>query len=191
MIPTVDQVYVLWQRYNLPENKRIHSQYVADVARWLANAMEKALHIALDKELIYVAGLLHDIDKNIPHAKDDKHPDAGVRLLRKLHMDKVAALVRTHPLHTILDNTRAPKTWEEKIVYLADKMTKYDVISVDERFALWKAEDMSPEARVVLEKSYPQVKQLEQEVCTILRTTPEKLTSDCKHDILHQERKHI
>jgi len=191
MIPTVNQARALWKTYDLPEKKQTHCLLVAEVAFWLATHVEKNTHILLSKDALYIAGLLHDIDKNIVKRPGETHPDAGVRILQQLGMDEIASLVRSHPLHAILDESISPKTVEEKILYLADKMTKYEVISVDERFRLWHEEELSQDEQRVLEKAYPKVKQLEAEICSLLQMDLEKMIKYCKNDILQQERETV
>lgn len=187
MIPTPIEAKKLWQTYSLPKQKQLHVSIVAQVSRILAEHIERALGICIQKDLLFASALLHDIDKNIPKIEGERHPDAAVRILCDVGMDEVAHLVKTHPLHAILDPTIAPKTWEEKILFLADKMTKYDVISVDERFRLWKEEPLSQEERELLDTAYPKVKELEQEVMTCIGSTPETMINICKTAILRQE----
>ena len=186
MIPTPDQAISLWQTYALPEQKQKHSLLVASVALWLATQIEQHTKTYVAKDLVYVAGLLHDIDKNIPWNTGETHPDAGVRILMSLGYDEVAVLVEKHPLHAILDLVLAPVTLEEKVLYLADKMTKYEVLSVDERFALWRAESLSQEEQSVLDAAYPEVKKLESEICDMIQMTPEEMINICKNVILQQ-----
>ncbi|MFZ2025488.1 MAG: HD domain-containing protein [Microgenomates group bacterium] len=187
MIPTSDQAIALWQTYALPEQKQKHSLLVARVARWIATQIEQKKGICISKELVYVAGLLHDIDKNISGLPGETHPDCGVRILTELGYDEVAGIVRTHPLHAILDSNIAPKSLEEKIVYLADKMTKYEVISVDERFHLWEAEHITPKEQKVLRAAYPKAKQIEAELCSLMGMDTEEMIKTCKNAILQQE----
>lgn len=61
-------------------------------------------------------------------------------------------------------------------MYLADKLTKYDIIGVDERFRLWNGEHLPPNEQEVLDKSYPLVKKLEQEVFGLAGIVPGDLT---------------
>jgi len=187
MIPTIDQARTLWQTYNLPEQKQRHSLLVARVAKWIAEQIEQKQHISIDKELLYVAGLLHDIDKNIPQCKGETHPAGGVRLLTGLGYEEVANMVRTHPLHAILNPHIVPTELSEKILYFADKMTKYEVISVDERFRLWEAEHLIPEEQKILRAAYPKVKQLEAELCLLMGMEREEMIKICKNAILQHE----
>jgi len=79
--------------------------------------------------------------------------------------------VDTHPLHKILQTPTCLITWEQKLLFLADKMTKYEVISVAQRFLLWEKETLTPQEREVLQKAYPLVDALEQEIFTLAHVT--------------------
>lgn len=168
MIPTPKQVKLLFDKYNLPSLKRIHVEEVAKLAKYLANKFKiQNSKIKINEELIEAAALLHDIDKNAPKITGERHPDAAVRILNELGFAEVAEVVKKHSLHCILDPQLEPKTWEEKIVYLADKMVKYEVIGVDHRFKLWYKENLPEAAVSVLNASYPKVKILEQEIFSL------------------------
>ncbi len=158
MIPTRQQVKALWEKYRLPEKKRIHATLVAKTAKFFAKK------IPVNTQLVIAAALLHDIDHATSKLPGEQHPDTAVRILREEGMDEVADLVVTHPLHAILDPSISPKTWEQKLLYLADKMVKYDIVGVDKRFALWNGEHLPPKEQVILDASYTKVKDLEQEV---------------------------
>jgi putative nucleotidyltransferase with HDIG domain len=158
MIPTEDQVKALWEKYQLPERKRIHATLVARVVKFIAKK------IPVNTQLLVAAALLHDIDKAAPKLAGEQHPDTAVRILQEEGMEEVADLVKTHPLHAILDPAITPKTWEEKLLYLADKMVKYDIVGVDKRFTLWRDEHLPAQEQKILDASYPKVKKLEQEV---------------------------
>ena len=168
MIPTEDQCKQLWDKYHLPEAKRLHVSLVARVALFFATKFQ------VNISLLQAAALLHDIDKAIPRFPGEVHPDTAVRILREEGMGEVADIVKTHSLHAMLDPAIAPKSWEEKLLYLADKMVKYDIITVDERFKLWRDEQLSADAKAVLDKSYPLVKKLEKDVFDYICIPPEE-----------------
>lgn len=167
MIPTEEQTRALWDKYNLPEYKRNHVILVAKVAKFFAK------YFSVNTRLLIAGALLHDIDKNAQKLPGEQHPDTAVRILTEEGMGEVAALVKTHPLHAILDPTIAPKTWEEKLLFLSDKMVKQDIVTVDERFALWRQEDLPAEAYDLLDRTYPKVKELEREIFTLIKSKPE------------------
>ncbi len=183
MIPTQDEARKLWDEYLLPPVKRNHCQCVARLAVWFARSLHaKNPRISVNTHLLEVSALLHDIDKMAPHLPGERHPDTGVRLLRERGMGEVADLVRTHPLHAILDQNLSPKSWEEKILYLSDKMVKHTIITVDERFALWRAEHLPPDAVTELDAAYPKVKSLEHELCSLLHVKPSDIAELATQD---------
>ena len=177
MIPNEQTVHELWDKYALSEVKRNHSQLVANVALFLATRVCQAAHVSIDTNLLYIGALLHDIDKNTQKQEGEHHPATGVRILRELGFDEVADLIKTHSLPAILDQTIAPSTWEEKLLFLADKMVKHSVITVDERFALWRHEALPQAALEGLDQTYPKVKRLETEVFSLIGMLPKDVAS--------------
>jgi putative nucleotidyltransferase with HDIG domain len=176
MIPTGRQIEELWDTCGLPERKRHHSKLVAKVAVFFA---ERLLHasppVQVNIPLLAAAALLHDVDKMAPKLPGEHHPDTGVRILREHGFSPVADLVRTHPVHAILDQSIAPGTREQELLYLADKMVKDTIITVDERFDLWKRENLPEEAQRMLASAYPLAKALEKKVCDEIGIVPEDL----------------
>lgn len=172
MTPSENDAKRLWDTYHLPSQKRTHCQLVAKVAVFIAERLQSSdPTIVINEDLLYVAGLLHDIDKNA--RKDgETHPEAAVRILREEGMDDVANLVKHHSVHFILDDATTPRSWEEKLLFLADKMVKYEVITVDKRFALWNNEELPQSAHEMLKKAYPKVKALEQAIFAKIGMTP-------------------
>ena len=178
MIPSEDQAHKLWEKYKLPAVKKNHVSLVAKVALFLAAKCEEVdPTIVINEHLLLVAALLHDLDKNIPKKPGEQHPDTGVRILREEGMDEVADLVKTHPLQAILDPKLVPKTWEEKLLFLADKMVKSEIITVDERFKLWNDEHLPPKEQAILDACYPKVKALEKEIFDFIKIRPEQVAS--------------
>lgn len=168
MIPTEVQAKSLWDKYQLPENKRRHVELVAKVARFLASKINEPINLPL----LIAGALLHDIDKNAEKLSGERHPDAAVRILKEEGTPEVANLVKTHPLHAILDPSIAPKSWEEKLLYLSDKMVKFEIITVDERFKLWNDEHLPPPEQDILNRAYPKAKELEEEIFHLMRIKP-------------------
>lgn len=178
MIPTHSQCLLLFDKFGLPSLKRVHVEAVANLALTLAKkTTDKHPGIQIDLKLLEAACLLHDIDKNIPGGEGEQHPDTAVRVLNELGFNEVADVVMNHSLHCILDPATAPKTWEEKLLYLADKMVKYEVIGVEHRFKLWYKESLPPDAVAILDKSFPLVKQLEKEIFELVGESPDKFIS--------------
>ena len=176
MIPDEQTIDALWEKYRLPPQKRIHCGVVSQVALILAQKWKECdVHIQINEQLLTAAAFLHDIDKNIEKLPGEHHPDAGVRILKEEGMSEVAEVIRTHPLHMIVDESTAPKTIEQKLLFLADKMTKQKCIGVDKRFAVWREEDTDEQSKTVLEKAYPKVKALRDEVLHCAGITEDEL----------------
>ena len=167
MIPSSSQCYSLWDIYNLPEKKRIHSELISQVAHFLGKELIKK-GIEVDLNLLTASCLLHDIDKAVEKIPGERHPDSVVRILKSENLFEVAEVVRTHSLHCILDSKTEPTTWEQKLLYLVDKMIKQELIGVNARFALWRDESLPEEAARELDASYPLVKALESEIFSLL-----------------------
>lgn len=176
MIPDEAQCKKLWDKYQLSSQKRIHVKLVSKVAIGIVERIKNQdFRSKINIPLLRAAALLHDIDKAVEKLPGERHPDAGVRILKEEGMEEVAELIRSHPLHLILNPTTAPKTWEEKILFLADKMVKYEIIGVDQRFQLWNDEHMGREAQRELDESYPKVKELAQSILSFVGITEEEL----------------
>lgn len=175
MIPTANQAKQLWKKYNLPEKKQIHVQLVCDVALFLSSKiMEKDSLVRINTQLLQAGTLLHDIDKAIPKLEGEKHPETGVRVLREEGMEEVADLIKYHSVQFINDPITAPDTWEEKLLFLADKMVKQEVITVDKRFHLWLEEtDLPNSQKEMLRHVYPKVKSLEKELFAKIGINPQ------------------
>jgi len=171
MIPAEEQAKILWKKYHVSKNKQRHMLLVAKAAMFIAQKLQSK-NRKLKTDVLLAAALLHDIDKQARKLLGEEHPDTAVRILKEEDMEEVAELVATHPLHTILNPTTAPKTWEEKVLFLADKMVRYDVMTVDERFRLWNDEHLPAKEQRLLDRSYPKVKQLEREIFRILGLEP-------------------
>lgn len=174
MIPTRTQALTLWDTYKLPPKKRVHTAWVTATALFLAKKiMEKDPSITINIELLEASALLHDIDKNVEKLPGEHHPESAVRIVRNEHMEEVADVIQYHSVQFIENEKTKPKSWEEKLLFLADKMVKYDVLTVDKRFALWLAEDDLPEdQKAMLRRVFPLVKALEKEIFTRIGMDP-------------------
>lgn len=184
MIPTEEQAKKLWEKYQLPEKKRRHVVLVAKVAGLLATKCQssnvpglaaRAGKCQINLALLKAAAMLHDIDKNVEKLPGEKHPDAGVRILQQEGMGEVADIVKTHSVHAILDPLIAPKSIEQKLLFLADKMVKQEVIGVDERFKQWNEENLPAGEMAMLAYAYPRVKDLEREIAELTGMEPAEI----------------
>lgn len=177
MIPSQPEIDELWDKYNLPQRKRHHSRLIAHVCEYLASRLNTNGE-SVNIPLLRAGALLHDIDKAIPRRDGEVHPQTGVRVLRGEGMEDIADLIRHHSVHFILDPATAPRTWEEKVLFVADKMVKDDVIGVERRFDLWFAEGLPHDAQAMLRAALPKVKRLAQEVFKSADTSYDDMLSN-------------
>lgn len=180
----------LWEKYELPEYKRHHCHLVSRVAGYFCDQIQhisKQLvapqRLTPNKQLLIEASLLHDIDKRVKKKNNEGHPDSAVRILKEEGMNDVAEVVRTHAVHCALETASMPITLEQKLLYVADKMVKQDIISLDERFALWFKERLPEEVADVLQASYPRAKELEHEILSFIKKTPQEVASEVGESI--------
>jgi len=123
---------------------RRHSINVANKAIRIANKIKS---VKVNKDLVEIGALLHDIGRAKTHGF--KHAFIGGKLLRARGLpETLARICETHILGG-LDKEDAknfglpekdylPVTIEEKIVCLADKhMTGIKEVSIDKRFERW------------------------------------------------------
>jgi putative nucleotidyltransferase with HDIG domain len=122
-----------------------HSRAVAEVAAWLA-ARIHVQGVAVDRQLVEAAALLHDVDKALPDghpARALPHGEGSAAWLTAAGHGELARAVREHPVTRLADGERF-RRWaafasrEERIVAYADKRAGQRLESVGARFASWQ-----------------------------------------------------
>jgi uncharacterized protein len=143
-LPDREFALELLRKLKVPYAVRRHSINVADKAQLIAN---KIKNTKVDKSLIEIGALLHDIGRAKTHGF--KHAIIGGKILRERGFPtEVARICETHILGGLdkedakelglPDKDFLPKTLEEKIVCLADKMIAgRRQVSIEERFEKW------------------------------------------------------
>ncbi len=151
-LPTREECFELIRQYAVPEHIVKHSVATAKLAVFLAERL-KEKGIAVDVDLVERACLLHDIVRMCDFKKLDcgglaesveqeskaiwqqlrtdyeglRHEDIAYELLRDEYPE-LAITIRKHKYLAILDEKDKPMTWEEKLVYYADKRVMHDEI---------------------------------------------------------------
>ncbi|MBI4360135.1 MAG: HDIG domain-containing protein [Candidatus Jacksonbacteria bacterium] len=158
MLPTPEQCYALWDKYEMPANIRAHTRAVARVADLVALHIASQ-GIAVDKELVNRGALLHDIAKlrGIQGGKEVRHTDEGAEIVMLEGFGKrLADIVRRHGTGTFSFNLPI----EDQIVNYADRRVLHDkIVSLPERLA-----DLAkryPGAREIIEESRPLYEEFE------------------------------
>jgi putative nucleotidyltransferase with HDIG domain len=134
------------KEHRVPSHIVRHSLTVAKLAIFLAERL-KEKGVPVDVNLIDRACLLHDIfriceleksdygksEQEIAHGGKTKlqqiksHEDAAYDLLKEKY-PVLALAVKKHRYSALLDEKERPRTWEEKLVYYADKRVMHDRI---------------------------------------------------------------
>ncbi|MBI5388944.1 HD domain-containing protein [Candidatus Woesearchaeota archaeon] len=207
-LPSKEECYALLATYKVPGHVIRHSEAVCRVAVFLAKRL-KDKGMALDVQLVERAALLHDLLKTIDFQdfnasfgdkpssqeiafwqelkvkyKGMKHETAAYLLLKERY-PQIAHVILTHRYSAILTEDERPKTWEEKLVYYADKRVKHDtIVSLQERFEdgrkrygrLKTKEEQETTARIE-----HAIVMLEQEIFNPLGITPNQLVEEMQH----------
>ena len=129
-IPTKSQCLKILKDNNVPDNIIAHLNAVHDFSLKICDLLEKR-GIKVNRDLAAAGALLHDINKLSPN----DHVVEGYEYVKSLGYPEVAEIIKKHGLANLDNPEFVPKTWEEKIVFYADKRVKNDkVVSLDERF---------------------------------------------------------
>ncbi len=140
-LPTRRRCLELMDEFGVPLHIRKHNLAVARLGILLAKKL-KEKSIPVDVDLVDRACLLHDLlricdapfrggyDRSAEFrilARKFCHEDAAYELLKDKYPE-LALAVRRHRYAALLDEKDKPVTWEEKIVYYADKRVMHDKI---------------------------------------------------------------
>jgi hypothetical protein len=141
-IPSRSEAAHLLRSLEPPEWFLRHACAVADVASWLA--MRAAQNgRAVDRPLVDVAALLHDVDK-LPAAGAPaalRHGDGSAAWLQARGWPELAAVVRDHPVTRLAEPDY--EAWvhaaplEARIVAYADKRAGQRLEPMARRFGAW------------------------------------------------------
>jgi putative nucleotidyltransferase with HDIG domain len=168
MIPTREECIQLLKEYEVPEPKIGHCMLVENISVTISKLLNEKGE-AIDIDIISRASLLHDIAKNEKMRGKD-HALLGFQICTEKNIDpRICEIIRNHALESILQD--GLKTMEEKIVFYADKICKYEIIGIDARFAPWENRDPNKELFIAKEKTL----QLEKEILNKLNMTPEEI----------------
>jgi HD superfamily phosphodiesterase len=164
-----------YRRYAYPKYLVGHSDVVGRIAGVVA-AAHRRLGSDIDADKVTLAAYLHDIGRTPLLASDDRdHAELSALVLAAEGMPALGELARRHPVYTVLDEARAPRTLEEKIVYVADRRGGMSVVSLDERMA--DAIGRHPEHGGSLRRAHPLAREIEREVFDGLPFAPDELAA--------------
>ncbi len=201
---TITEAKKLLKKYRVPANVLAHILRVTALCLYLGQKLKRN-GIRINLPALKKAALLHDLVKicdfkdlnqsgfgqkvNSADLKlwrdlikkygETGHVEAAYQILKDLNEHNLAEIVRKHKFSCLIDPdpSRRPVTWEEKILYYADKRTKHDwIVSVRERISdLNKRYAKNP----LSEKSKSigmAIHKLERKLCQTAGLKPEDLT---------------
>ena len=151
-LPTRKECLALLAEYHVPPHIVSHSETVAKLAVFLARRLNEK-GAAVDVTLLEGACLLHDLlrvhdfkesdfnrfEQTLPEPdkakwqclrakyKTSSHEDAGYDILKEQY-PALALAIKRHRYMAMLDEKEKPDTWEEKLLYYADKRVMHETI---------------------------------------------------------------
>lgn len=166
-IPSLDECYALIDEYSMLPNIREHSEQVLRVSLVIADNLKGG--IAVDRELIAAAALLHDIAKTRSLETKEPHDASGAALLRGMGFASIASIVEQHVI--FLDFDPAGRLEEREIVYYADKRVMHEkIVTVQERVAdLVARYGTTPEIRALIKENESLVLAVERKINGFMR----------------------
>jgi metal-dependent HD superfamily phosphatase/phosphodiesterase len=151
-----------FKRYRYPDWLETHSRVVGGIAETLVAARRRGA-AKIDAEAVVLAAYLHDIGRSPLLAGDPRdHNILSGLVLAAEGLEPCVALARRHAIYTVLDPELAPRTAEEKLVYVADRRGGQSVEPIEER-----ARDTArrnPKYTAEIERAIPLAIAIEREV---------------------------
>ncbi len=122
-LPRVEQARLWLLGQHATANLLVHVEMVAalayQMAVWLRQNGQKVNPVLAQR-----GGLLHDLCKISAKGSRILHGDMAAEWLQAHGETELAGIAATHMLFNLLEEEKRPRTWEEKIVYYADKLVE-------------------------------------------------------------------
>jgi 5'-deoxynucleotidase YfbR-like HD superfamily hydrolase len=151
-----------YRRYRYPDWLETHSRVVGAIAETLVAARRPGAQ-QIDAEAVVLAACLHDVGRSPLLAGDPRdHNVLSGLVLAAEGLHRCVGPARRHAIYTVLDPELAPRTAEEKLVYVADRRGGQAVEGLEER-----ARDTAmrnPKYAGEIERAIPLAKAIEREV---------------------------
>jgi HD superfamily phosphodiesterase len=149
-------------RYDYPDWLARHSRVVGRIAEALVGARRPG-YAPIDERAVVLAAYLHDIGRSpLLNGDPRDHNILSALVLAAEGLGECVEPARRHAIYTVLDPALAPRSAEEKLVYVADRRGGQMVESLEER-----ARDTArrnPRYAEEIERAIPLAAALEREV---------------------------
>ena len=129
-IPSREECNELMVRHSMRPNIVEHSIQVMHVSLAITDNLKNG--VAVNRDLVIAAALLHDITKTRSLKTKERHDLSGGELLREMGFTSTAEIVEQH---IVFENLNLQGRLEEReIIYYADKRVNHDeIVTIDER----------------------------------------------------------
>jgi len=173
-LPDLAETLEILRGHGVPENVIKHSAAVAGVAHFLAQRL-RARGIEIDPLLVHRGGLLHDLDKVSSLNEDTEHGVKAAEILANLGYPELGKIAEAH----VLKPGRLPRSWPEKLVFLADKLVEGgEVVGLSSRLSALR--ERYPQFREQIAASKPFVRSLQNQILLALGLSEEELLQELK-----------
>jgi len=207
-LPTRKECLALLAEYHVPPHIVNHSKAVAKLAVFLAQRLNENGD-RVDEALVDRACLLHDLlrvhdfkesdynsfERNLPEEAKSKwhsirakyktitHEDAAYEILK----DKYTALataIKRHRYMALLDEKERPVTWEEKLLYYADKRVMHEtIVPLKDRLAEGHKRNVfqhgsAAKSKINIAKVDPLIYEMENEIFVKIGLDPDEVTHE-------------
>lgn len=189
----LQKIKSLYKKYKTPRHVQQHMKVVAKIAIRIGRKLQKR-GITVDLEFVHHLALLHDFlkmlvfkerkrnDPQIWKMLRKKYPrlhdtEVAAIILKKIKEDRLADSIRTQQFDAIIATSHSLKTWEEKIVYFADKRVAHEkIVTLQERLQEGKKRySVKPIERKKITRIRRKMYELQKTLCTAARKSPESL----------------
>ena len=202
---TENDLQLLLDEFHVPEHIRAHMEKVARVAALIGKNLVKRRE-KLDLKALEQAARLHDLVKicdfpkikkeylREPYTAEDAacwkeirqkyhhlgHVQAAHEILRQRGEEKIATIIKKHRFSSIIDidPKERPVTWEEKILYYADKRVQHDqIVTLKQRIEDGRRRYF-PDGTIPDddEKTYKAIVRLEKDLCQAAGMEPAEIS---------------
>ena len=207
-LPSNKECFAILAEYHIPPHIVNHSKAVAKLAVFLARRLNEN-GADVDIALLEGACLLHDLlrvhdfkesdynrfERNLPEQEKSKwqqirakykaisHEDAAYDILK----DKYPALaltIKRHRYMALLDEKEKPQSWEEILLYYADKRVMHDkIMPLKQRLAEGHKRNVhlhgsAEQSKINTEKVDPLIYQMEKEIFEKISLDPLEVTEE-------------
>jgi len=129
-IPSLEECDELMAKYSMLPNIVAHSRQVMRVSLAITDNVKKG--VAINRDMIIAAALLHDITKTRSLETREPHDQSGGELLRELGFVSIGEIVKQHVI--LFDFDPKARLKESEIINYADKRVMHDrIVSLAER----------------------------------------------------------